>query len=194
MSELFEAMNDSHMEFIQKQHMFFVATAPLNADAHVNASPKGLDSFRILGPRTVGYLDVTGSGNETSAHLRENGRITIMFCEFEGAPKILRLYGSGRTVLPQTVEWDRLIPQFHIYPGARQLIVADIHKVQTSCGYAVPRYDFVEHRETLNMWAIHHGDENLETYRAAKNSYSIDGMMTDIGCQTVISTSTSIKL
>lgn len=183
MSELFDAMNHRHLEFIQAQHMFFVASAPAGAEGHVNLSPKGLDSFRILGDRTVAYLDMTGSGNETSAHLHENGRITFMFCAFEGTPRILRLYGGGRTVLPASREWIELIPRFEENPGARQIIVADIHQVQTSCGFAVPLYDFVADRDTLDKWAIHHGPVELARYRASKNIRSIDGMPTDIGIQ-----------
>jgi hypothetical protein len=183
MSEMFSSMNDQHQAFIQAQHMFFVATAPLDPAAHVNTSPKGLDCFRILTANKVAYLDATGSGNETSAHIRENGRITFMFCAFDGAPKILRLYGTGRTVLPGTAEWDELVPGFELFPGARQIIVADIHQVQKSCGYAVPRYDFIEHRDTLNKWAEHHGDDSLVTYRATKNRCSIDGMLTVLGEQ-----------
>lgn len=181
MSELFDSMNDRHMEFIRAQHMFFVASAPTTTEGHVNTSPKGLDCFRILGDRTVAYLDVTGSGNETSAHLRDNGRITFMFCAFDGAPKNLRLYGRGRTILPATDEWNELIPNFSAYPGARQIIIAGIHQVQTSCGFAVPLYDFVADRDTLTKWAVHHGPDGLEQYRATRNVRSIDGLPTEIG-------------
>lgn len=195
MSEFFTTMNDKQQTFIRAQHMFFVASAPLDPNGHVNLSPKGLDSFRILNANKVAYLDATGSGNETSAHIRENGRITFMFCAFEGAPRIMRLYGKGRTVVPGTAEWDELIPGFDLLPGARQIVVADIHSVMTSCGYAVPKYDYIEQREALNKWAEHHGEENLIAYRAEKNRTSIDGLLTTLGEQIPeVVTSTSIKL
>lgn len=177
------------------QSTCFSSPRPFDPQAHVNTSPKGLDCFRILNANNFGYIDATGSGNETSAHILENGWITIMFCAFEVAPKILRLYGTGRTVVPATPEWDELIPGFELLPGARQIIVADIHQVQKSCGYTVPRYDFVEHRDTLDKWAEHHRDDGLVIYRANKNRCSIDGMLTTLGEQVPeYVTETSIKL
>ena len=127
--------------------MFFVSTAPLNGEGHVNLSPKGLDCFRILSPQRAGYMDVIGSGNETAAHLLENGRITFMFCAFDGAPNILRLYGTGRAVLPGQPEFEELAPSFAVYPSTRQIIVADITRVQTSCGFGVPEYRYVGQRD-----------------------------------------------
>ena len=156
--------------FIERQPLFFVASAPLSADGHVNVSPKGQDTFRVLSPHQVAYLDLTGSGNETSAHLAENGRVTFMFCAFEGPPQILRLFGTGRTVLPGDGEWDDLRGRFgEGIVGVRQAIVADIHRVQTSCGYAVPRMDLVEDRDTLDRWARNKGPLRLEDYRREKN-------------------------
>ncbi|MDX2162716.1 MAG: pyridoxamine 5'-phosphate oxidase family protein [bacterium] len=166
--------------FIQKQHLFFVASAPLSADGHVNVSPKGLDSFRILDEHRVAYLDMTGSGNETAAHLRENGRITLMFCAFNGAPNIVRLYGQGRAVRPGDAEWDALAAQFSLYPGTRQIIVADVEKVQSSCGFAVPLYEYQGERDTLIKWAEKQGDDGVERYWQTKNTCSIDGLPTSI--------------
>jgi hypothetical protein len=161
--------------FIEAQPLFFVATAPLAGDGHVNLSPKGLDSFRVLSPDRVAYLDLTGSGNETAAHLRENGRITFMWCAFSGAPRILRLYGKGATVVPGDEGWEELIDRFPGYPGVRQIITAEISRVQTSCGYAVPRMDLVGDRDTLLRWAEAKRDA-LPAYRAEKNARSIDGL------------------
>jgi hypothetical protein len=167
--------------FIEQQRMFFVATAPLSGGGHVNVSPKGLDCFRVLSEKQVGYVDLTGSGNETSAHTGENGRITFMFCAFDGPPKILRLYGRGRTVLPSSPEWADVSAAFPSLPGARQIIVADIEKAMTSCGFAVPRYEFIEHRDELLEYAEKKGPEGLEEYRREKNVVSIDGIVTALG-------------
>src|ERR1043165_4190369 len=133
-------ISDENREYIDQQKMFFVCTAPLSSEGHINLSPKGFDCFRVLSPTKVGYLDITGSGNETSAHLEENGRITFMFCAFDGPPKIARLYGRGRPILPETAEWNRLITHFEARPaGTRQIIAADIDRAMTSCGFGVPR-------------------------------------------------------
>jgi len=181
MGKFYDAMTDHHREFIRKQHIFFVGSAPLSAEGHVNVSPKGMDSFRILGENKVGYMDVTSSGNETSAHMHENGRVTIMFCAFEGSPNILRLYGKGYTVLPGTPEWDELSPQFNIIRTTRQLIVADIHKVQTSCGFGVPLFDYQGERDQHFKWADQKSDDDLQAYRAEKNFTSLDGLPTPLG-------------
>jgi Pyridoxamine 5''-phosphate oxidase. len=183
MAKVFPEINERLRSFIEAQHMFFVASAPLTADGHVNLSPKGMDCLRILGPLQVAYLDLTGSGNETSAHLQENGRITLMFCAFEGPPNILRLYGKGRTVVIGTPEWDQLLPLFPSYPGMRQIIVVDVERVQTSCGFAVPLYEFKGQRETLKKWAIAKGDDGLVEYWKEKNMTSIDGLPTPLGQQ-----------
>lgn len=181
MAKVFESIDDRMQAFIAAQHLFFVATAPLNAEGHVNMSPKGLNCFRVLSPHQVAYLDLTGSGNETSAHLYENGRITFMFCAFEGAPNILRLYGTGRTILPTDAEWETLSSLFTLYAGARQIIIADITRVQTSCGFAVPLMDFVSERDTLLKWADTKGDDGLAAYWQEKNVRSIDALPTPIG-------------
>jgi len=180
-SKMYDAINDDQQAFIAAQQMFFVASAPLSADEHVNMSPKGLDCFRVLTANRVAYLDLTGSGNETSAHLRENGRITLMFCAFAGPPNILRLYGRGETVLPGSDQWAELRPLFGEYPGARQIIVAEIDRVQTSCGFAVPNYAFVGQRDTLIRWANAKGEDGLETYHRERNARSIDGLVTPLG-------------
>lgn len=161
--------------FIEAQPLFFVATAPLSGEGHVNLSPKGLDCFRVLSPSRVAYLDLTGSGNETAAHLRENGRITFMFCAFAGPPRILRLYGAGEVVLPGSEAWEEASSPFREYPGVRQIIAAQISRVQTSCGFAVPLMDFVGQRDTLLRWAEAKG-EVLPRYRQERNAWSIDGL------------------
>ena len=176
MGKEMEEITAEHKSFIGDQHLFFVTTAPLNKEGHINLSPKGFDCFRVLSPTRVGYLDIVGSGNETSAHLLENGRITFMFCAFDGPPKILRLYGRGRTVLPGDTEWEELSKQFTILPATRQIIVADIFKVKSSCGFGIPLYDFKEERDHAIKWAEKKGEDGLEEYKKEKNMVSIDGL------------------
>ncbi|MBP3955527.1 pyridoxamine 5'-phosphate oxidase family protein [Gemmata sp. G18] len=176
MGKTFTEIDDDLRAFIARQHMFFVATAPLSADGHVNVSPKGLDTFRVLGPTTVAYLDLTGSGVETIAHLRENGRLTIMFCAFEGRPRILRLYGCGRSVEPGDSDWASVSAVFPDLAGVRSVIVADVSRIADSCGYAVPLYEFAGEREQLTAWADKKGAEGLVRYREQKNRTSIDGL------------------
>ena len=171
-----EYITEDHKAFIESQRMFFVCTAPLSAESHINLSPKGFDCFRILSPTHVGYLDIVGSGNETSAHLLENGRITFMFCAFDGPPKILRLYGKGKTVLPGDTEWDELAEQFTILPATRQIIVADIFMVKSSCGFGVPLYDYTGERDHAFKWAEKKGEDGLEEYKKEKNMVSMDGL------------------
>jgi hypothetical protein len=183
MGKTFDRIAPELRDFIARQQMFFVATAPLGADGHVNLSPKGLDTFRVIDDHIVAYLDLTGSGNETSAHLEENRRITLMFCAFEGPPMILRLYGTGQTVLPATAEWTRLRETFGDYPGVRQIIIARIDRAMTSCGFAVPRYEYVEQRNELIRSAEKKGPGELEQYRREKNTRSIDGIVTALGKQ-----------
>ena len=180
MAKLFDSITEELQKFIANQQMFFVGTAPLDSTGHVNLSPKGLESFRILSPHKVAYLDLTGSGNETSAHLQENGRITFMFCAFEGAPSILRLYGTGKTILPNNSEWESLYSQFPEIPGTRQIIVAEIERVQTSCGLSVPLYEFQEQRESLVQWAAKKGELGIKEYHQKKNIVSIDGLATPL--------------
>jgi hypothetical protein len=181
MAKVFDYITDELQRFIARQQVFFVATAPLSAAGHVNISPKGLDSFRILSPNRVTYLDLTGSGNETSAHLHENGRITFMFCAFQGAPLILRLYGQGQTILPTSPEWEALLSHFSDMPGIRQLVVADIDRVQTSCGSGVPLYDYQAQRQVMLQWAEKKGPDGLQQYHRQKNLISIDGLPTPLG-------------
>ena len=176
MAQTFDSITAQLASFMQAQPLFFVASAPLAEDGHINVSPKGLDTLRILSPHQVAYLDLTGSGNETSAHLAENGRITFMFCAFTGRPQILRLYGRGKVVLPGDNAWAELAPLFPDHPGVRQIIVADITRVQTSCGYGVPLMDYVGQRDTLERWATAKGEDGLVDYRRDKNMVSLDGL------------------
>ena len=178
MAKLFDCITDDLQRFIAAQQIFFVATAPLHPTGHVNLSPKGLDSLRILSPQRVAYLDFTGSGNETSAHLQENGRITLMFCAFEGPPRILRLYGQGQTVLPNSSDWNALYPLFPAIPGARQIIVTDVDRIQTSCGNGVPLFEYLGQREQMVIWADKKGEQGLQDYWHQKNMVSIDGLPT----------------
>jgi len=175
MGKVVECITPELRGFIEEQPLFFVASAPLAEEGHVNLSPKGLDCLRVLGPHEVAYLDLTGSGNETAAHLAENGRITFLFCAFTGSPRILRLYGRGRVVLPDSDGWDALRRLFPEYPGVRQVVVARVTRVQTSCGFAVPRMELVGQRDTLLRWAEAKGGA-LPAYRAEKNAHSIDGL------------------
>ena len=160
--------------------MFFTASAPLDANGHVNLSPKGMDTFRILDENTICYLDLTGSGNETAAHIAENGRLTVMFCSFAGAPLILRLYGRGEVVHRNSEKWEKLSVLFADYPGTRQIVVLHVESLQTSCGFAVPLYQFKEERRQLIEWAERKGDEGIENYWREKNQTSIDGLPTGI--------------
>lgn len=177
MAKFYDAIEGAHRDFIEAQQMFFTASAP-SQSGHVNVSPKGADTFRVLSPNQVCYLDLTGSGNETSAHLLQNGRITIMFCSFSRMAQIMRLFGTGRVAHRGTHEWQSHIGLFEDMPGARQIVFIDVEKVQTSCGYSVPQMDFVAHRETLNKWATGRGEEGLKSYRAEKNMVSLDGLPT----------------
>jgi hypothetical protein len=180
MGKFFDTINDSHRAFIEKQKLFFTATAPLSADGHVNLSPKGIDSFRVLSGTKVAYMDIVGSGNETSAHILENGRLTIMFCAFEGPPNILRLYGSGYTVLPKDEEWKYLAPHFDLQLATRQIIVSEVHKVQTSCGFSVPYYEYLGERDHAQKWAENKGADGLLAYKEQKNRISMDGLPTPL--------------
>lgn len=183
MAEQYDQITPTLQDFIKAQPLFFVATAPLSENGHINLSPKGYDTFCILSPNQVAYLDLTGSGNETSAHLAENGRITFMFCAFSGSPQILRLYGKGETVLPGTEQWDELLAHFPTYPGVRQIILASIQLVQTSCGYAVPFMELQKDRETMARWANSKGEDWLAEYRGLKNKKSLDGLPTPLAQQ-----------
>lgn len=171
-----ETINSRLRRFIEAQELFFVATAP--ASGRVNVSPKGLNTLRVIDDKTVAYLDLTGSGNETAAHVMENGRITFMFCAFSGRPMILRLYGEARIVLPRHDDWTTWLSHFPSFEGTRQVFVADIKHVATSCGFGIPVYELVGPRSTLTDWAIKKGPEKLEQYRQKMNLRSIDGLPT----------------
>lgn len=180
MGKFHERISDEHRAFIEKQHIFFTGTAPLSSEGHINVSPKGLDCFKVLSPTRVAYMDLISSGNETSAHTLENGRITIMFCSFDKVPNILRLYGKGHAVLPGNAEWNDLSQHFTIYPSTRQIIVADIFKVQTSCGFGVPLYEFKGNRDIHFDWAEKKGADGLAAYMEEKNMVSLDGLPTNL--------------
>jgi len=172
----YPTIDDSTRLFIQAQHVFFVASAPLDPDGNVNVSPKGLDTFRILGDSTVAYLDLTGSGIETIAHLKENRRIVLMFCSFQGPPKILRLYGRGRVAEPKHGEFHELAAHFPEYEATRAIIVVEVSRISDSCGYGVPVFRYEGERDQLSAWARNRGPESLEKYRMERNQKSIDGL------------------
>jgi hypothetical protein len=162
--------------FIEAQKVFFVASAPLDASGHVNLSPKGLDTFRILGPTTVAYLDFNGSGVETIAHLKENGRIVLMFCAFQGPPDIFRLYGHGRVVEPHEAEFAALADSFPTFDHVRSIILVEVTRITDSCGYGVPLFKYEGERTQLEAWAKKRGDEGQKDYRREKNRKSIDSL------------------
>jgi len=176
MGRTHDEIDEQLAAWIAGQHVYFVATAPSGSGGHVNLSPKGYDSFRVLGPRRVAYLDLTGSGAETIAHLRDNGRITVMFCAFEGPPRIVRLYGTGRVRLVGTPEFEALVTGFAPRPGARAIIEVEVERISSSCGYAVPYMEHVAERETLTEWAQRRGPDGIVAYHAEKNRHSIDGL------------------
>jgi hypothetical protein len=177
MAEFFETLTDKHVEMIGKQPVFFTATAA--ADARINLSPKGYDCFRMLSPSQVAYLDLAGSGNETHAHLAADGRITLMFCNFDRPALILRIYGRGRPVLPQDDEWATLSAHFELFPGTRQIFVIDVESVQTSCGWGVPYMTLDRERETLKK--AHAGmDADAWMEKAKGRDKSIDGLPTRV--------------
>ena len=173
MADFFDALNDKHIAFIERQPIFFVATAA--AEARVNLSPKGMDSFRVLSPDRVAYLDVQGSGNETNAHLIADGRITIMFCAFDNPALILRLYGRGRPVLPQDADWSDHARHFELLPGTRQIFAIHVDQVQTSCGWGVPYMTLERERDTLSKYHRQHG-EDVRQAKYAVRLKSIDGL------------------
>jgi hypothetical protein len=175
----YDQLDERLCRWIADQHMFFVATAPSGSGGHVNLSPKGhTDTLAILDPRTVAYLDLTGSGAETIAHLRDNGRITLMFCAFSGPPRILRLHGQGQIVLPGTERWDELAARFPACRGARAMVVVDVERIADSCGYAVPQYHYAGQRDLLTRWTARKDDAALAAYLAQRNSTSIDDLLT----------------
>lgn len=178
MADVFESISDRHRAFIEDQHIFFVGTAA--RDGRVNVSPKGLDSLRVLDPRRVLWLNLTGSGNETAAHLLDVNRITLMFCSFDRKPLILRLYGSATEIQPDQPQWAELAAHFPDLPGSRQIFDVAVESVQTSCGYAVPLMTFDDERDLLNSWAVKKGPDGIAAYHDEKNRLSIDGYPTGL--------------
>ena len=174
MGKIYMAIDDAIRKFIEAQPIFFVGSAPLDPNGHVNVSPKGLDTLRILGPSTIAYLDLTGSGIETVSHLKENGRIVLMFCNFQGPPKILRLYGRGRVIELGHPEFQSLANHFPVNEGSRAVISIEITRIADSCGFGVPLLEYEGQRSQLSAWAHKLGPEGLKTYRQEKNCQSID--------------------
>ncbi len=175
MGKVLDALDPKLTDWIGEQHVFFVATAP-SAGGHVNLSPKGHDCFRVLDDRTVAYLDLTGSGAETIAHTRENGRITVMFCAFDGPPRILRMFGVGEAHPHGSTRYEELVGGFPDLPGARSIVTVAIDRVQTSCGFSIPFMEYQDERPTLQQWAERQGDDGLAEYWADRNAESIDGL------------------
>lgn len=186
MARFFDSIAPEHDAFIAAQKVFFVATAPAPDKGRVNLSPKGMDSFRVLGPNRVAYLDVTGSANETAAHLRDNGRITVMFCAFEGAALILRLYGRGRVITRADAEWPEMVGLFPPRESPRQVIDITVDAVQTSCGEGVPLYGYQSDRTALEDWARAKGPQGIADYWREKNQVSIDGLPTGLPVPEVV--------
>lgn len=182
MSQKYAEISDKLSEFISQQKMFFVGTA--TADSRVNISPKGMDSLRVLDKNRVVWLNVTGSGNETAAHIQDNSRMTIMFASFEGKPMILRLYGKARVIHKNEDEWETLYSQFKPMVGARQVFDLSVDLVQTSCGMAVPFLDYVEERDQLDHWAALQGEEGIKNYWEKNNQFSLDDKPTNIMSKT----------
>lgn len=176
MAKEFDGIDAALGEWLEAQPMFFVATAPAGRDGHVNVSPKGLDTFRVLGEHEVVYQDLTGSGSETIAHLRDNGRITLMFCAYAGPPRIVRLHGRGEVVLPGAAAYTRLQEQFDPHVGTRAYIRVAVERLSSSCGYAVPLMEFAGPRDVLDKWSAKKGPDGLADYRAERNATSIDGL------------------
>ena len=178
MAEQFPSLQDEHIRFIGQQHLFFVGTA--GSEGFINVSPKGMDTFRVIDPSEVAWLNLTGSGNETAAHLEADGRITMMMCAFEGAPMILRIYGKGSVIHPKHEKWSELIGLFPDLGGKRQIIDVEVEMVMTCCGMSIPLYDFKDERRELDDWAKGKGEDGIKDYWKEKNEKSIDGLPTRI--------------
>jgi len=176
MGKVVEALDADLVSWIEAQHVFFVATAPSGDEGHVNLSPKGHDTLRVLDDGTLAYLDLTGSGAETIAHLRQNGRITLMWCAFEGPPRIVRVHGRGEVLVPGDADFESLAPRFPELPGMRSIIRVVAERVSTSCGYSIPRMGYEAERDTLVRWAERKGPEGIAAYHDEKNRRSIDGL------------------
>src|SRR6185437_12760696 len=171
-----DAISEELADWMLRQHVFFVASAPLSGQGHVNCSPKGLETFRVLGPRAVAYLDLTGSGIETVSHLKENGRIVLMFCAFEGAPKVVRLQGHGTVLAPGETAFNDLRSRFPDLPGIRSIIHINVTRISDSCGFGVPQFQFVGERDQLPKWCATKGEPQLADYRKKHNSSNVDGL------------------
>ncbi|MDG2004579.1 MAG: pyridoxamine 5'-phosphate oxidase family protein [Novosphingobium sp.] len=178
MAEMFDALEPAHEQALTAAPVFFVTTAA--PQGRINLSPKGMDTLRVLSPSQIAYLDLTGSGNETAAHVLVDDRITLMICSFGRNALILRVYGHARSVKPQAAEWQDLHERFGQFPGVRQIFVIDIDAVQTSCGYAVPQMELIAERETLVKWTESKGEEGMIEYRELKNTVSIDRLPTGL--------------
>ena len=174
--KLYDKLDDRIVGFIEKQKMFFVATAPLSAEGHVNLSPKGYDAFKVIDETTVAWLDLGGSGIETQAHVQENGRITIMFCAFEGPANILRLYGQGDVINPHHAEFEDLLALFPNFDRARGIFRVKLSRIQDSCGWGVPFYEFKGERDQLTRYIDNKSKEEFLNSRYEKNAESIDGL------------------
>ncbi|MEJ2360987.1 MAG: pyridoxamine 5'-phosphate oxidase family protein [Gammaproteobacteria bacterium] len=177
MAKTYPKLTPQLKSWIAQQPLYFLASAPLAGDGHINLSPRGLDSLRITGDREITLLDLTGSGNETAAHLQENARLTVMLCAFSGDPKILRLYGQGRVILPDDPDWSTLRPLFAPdLPGVRQIFQLQLNRIQTSCGFGVPLMELTGDRDMLLNWARKKGPDGISQYQRDKNARSIDGL------------------
>jgi hypothetical protein len=176
MGRTYDEIDDDLRAWLMKQPLWFVGTAPLAADGHINVSPRGHDTFSVLGPRRVAWVDYTGSGIETVAHLRENGRICLMFCSHDTRPKIVRLHGRGSVAMPGTSAYDEVVALHPVHPSTRAVVVVDVERISDSCGFGVPVMDVVRERDLLRQGAQRRGPDGLAAYRAEKNAVSIDGL------------------
>lgn len=176
MGKVFDEIDAALAAWIAEQPMWFVATAPLAADGRINVSPRGHDSFAVLGPHRVGWVDYTGSGVETIAHLRQNGRICLMFCSFGHRPRVVRLHGRGSVALPGEPAFDEVVARTPEHPSTRAVVTVDVERISDSCGYGVPLMDLVGERDLLRLQAEKKGPEGLAAYRADRNAVSIDGL------------------
>ncbi len=178
MARFYKEITDELRAFMAAQRVFFVATA--TEKGRINVSPKGMDTFQCLDAHTVAYLDLTGSGNETAAHLRDDGRLTLMFCSFDQTPLVVRLYGRGTCVNARHKRWTDLLLHFRALPGIRQIILMHVDTLQTSCGFAVPVFEFKEERKALSAWAEKKGEAGVTEYQRKHNTESIDGLATGL--------------
>jgi len=176
MGKLFDGIDEALAAWVTAAPVWFVATAPLAADGHVNLSPRGHDTLSVLGPHRVGWVDYTGSGVETIAHLRENGRVTLMFCSFDGRPRIVRLHGHGTVALPGDPSYEQLVALHPAHPSTRAVVLVDVERVSESCGFGVPVMEVLGERDLMRLAADKRGPDGLAAYRAERNAVSIDGL------------------